>query len=309
MNRSTEVIGTIVISLAIAGCNASPNSPKNSPKEEAPSAVQQSGTSSFKSSAGPPDCDLNVDLINTSFRLARISSRNAPVRHVLVREKSTQTGCTNSEGMTGMIAIEGWIDQFDAGKTPTWQAQAEGHEGTIDGDFYKITKHGCCGSTDSSVYFNLTSGKQVFESTTELVRIDVPNTANSRYVAVLDSWSSANPAETKTDANVIAALEYGSASGPAERILLRLTTKNPFSVEDVSLASSKEPSKYSKTLDLWSADGKGDPSAIGDFKIRVKLIEVGDTSREVTVVIPVSSDRLDLARAENKNGIQFSKTQ
>ena len=305
MNRSTELFGTIVIALAIAGCSASPNPAK----EDAPSAVQQSGTSSFKSSAGPPDCDLNVNLVNTSFRLARISSRNAPVRHVLVREQSTQTGCTNSEGMTGMIAIEGWIDQFDAGKTPTWQAQAEGHEGAIDGDFYKVTKHGCCGSTDSSIYFNLTSGKQVFESTTELVRIDVPNTANSRYVAVLDSWSSANPSETKTDPNVIAALEYGPASGPAERILLRLTTKNPFSVEDVSVASSKEPSKYAKTLDLWSADGKADPSAIGDFKISLKLIEVGDTSREVTVVIPVSSDRLDLARAENKNGVQFSTTQ
>ena len=305
MNRSTELIGAIVFILSIAGCSASPNPAK----QETIAAVQQSGTSSFSSSVGPPDCDLNVNLVNTSFRLARISSRNAPVRHVLVRERSTQTGCTNSEGMKGVIAIEGWVNNFDVGKMPTWQAQAEGHEGAIDGDFYKITKQGCCGSTASFAYFNLTSGKPVFESASELVRIDVPNTANSRYVAVLDTWSSSNPPERKTDPNVIGALQYGSADGPAERILLRLNSKNPFSVEDVSVASSKEPSNYAKRLDLWSANGKEDPAAIGDFKIRVKLVEVGDPGREVTVAIPVTSDRLDLARADTKSGIQFSKAQ
>src|SRR5262249_32373126 len=127
-------------------------------------AAQQSGTSLFASSLGKPDCELNVNLINSTFRLARVSSRKSPTRQVLIRERSTQTGCTNSEQLSGMIAIEGWIDKFDVGTPSTWQAQSEGHEGNIDGDFYKITKHGCCGATDASVYFNLLSGKKVFES-------------------------------------------------------------------------------------------------------------------------------------------------
>src|SRR5262249_32472336 len=151
--------------------------------------AQQTGTSLFASSLGKPDCDLSVNLVNSTFRLARLFSRKSPVRHVLIRERSTQTGCTNSEGLTGTIAIEGWIDKFDAGTIPTWQTQSEGHEGNIEGDFYKITKHGCCGSTEASVYFNLLSGKKVFESTGELVHIDVPNTANTRYVAFLDTQS------------------------------------------------------------------------------------------------------------------------
>src|SRR5262249_10668043 len=107
MNRSTELISALVLILPLAACSAPPNaSKKEAPRADSKTepAVQQSGTSSFASSAGPPDCDLNVNLVNTSFRIGRIYSRKAPLRQILVRERSTQTGCTNSEGLTGTIA-------------------------------------------------------------------------------------------------------------------------------------------------------------------------------------------------------------
>src|SRR5689334_22188934 len=142
MNRRMEFVSAVVLILSIAGCGQSPKPTTQAPATDAKGdpSVQQSGTSTFAASAGPPDCDLNVNLVNTSFRIARIYSRNAPVRNVLVKERSTRTGCTNSEGLNGTIAIEGWVNNFDAGKTPSWQTQAEGDEGAIDEDFYRITK-------------------------------------------------------------------------------------------------------------------------------------------------------------------------
>src|SRR5262249_32660205 len=157
MMRKIHLISVLAFILSMSGCTGSGNSQqtKRAVNSAGNEAAQQSGTSLFASSRGKPDCDLSLNLVNSTFRLARLYSRKSPVRHVLIRERSTQTGCTNSEGLTGTIAIEGWVDKFDAGTIPTWQAQSEGHEGNIDGDFYKITKHGCCGSTEASVYFNL----------------------------------------------------------------------------------------------------------------------------------------------------------
>src|SRR5215475_7278328 len=57
---------------------------------------------------------------------------------------------------------------------PTWQAQSEGHEGNLDGDTYKISKHGCSVLEKHPCTSIGLSGKKGFESTGELVHIDVP---------------------------------------------------------------------------------------------------------------------------------------
>jgi hypothetical protein len=305
-------IGALALSFSIAGCGVLQNSQNNAPQSadaKPQENVQQTGTSTFAAATGKVDCDLNVNVVNSTFKLARVVSRNSPVHHVLVRERSTNTGCTNSEGLTGAIALEGWVDSFEAGRAPTWQSQGEGHEGRVDGNFYRITKQGCCGATPASAYFNLLSGKKMFESTPDLIRVEVPNTANVRYVAFLDTQSSMNPEETKPGSDVIGALQYGSAEGPGERIVMKLKSTVPFSVEDLSVVSAKEPAKYAKELELWSANGNENPSAIGDFKIRIKLIEVGGDDRAPVIVVPVSSDRLDIDHAVASHGVKLGKTQ
>ncbi len=307
--RQIRTISAIAFSFLIGGCGVPRDSQTEARAVEDSTQAHQTGTSSFSSSLEKPDCGLSVNSVNTTFALATLYSRNSPVRHVLLREQFTQSGCTNSEGLTGTVAVEGWVDRFEAGRLPSWQAQAEGHEGKIDGNFYKVTKRGCCGATPASVYFNLLSGKRVFESTVELIRINVPNTGNSRYVAFLDTWSISKPDEAKTNSGIVGALEYGSAAGPPERVILRLKTMNPFSIEDLSAAAVEEPAKYSKNLELRSANGAENRSVIGGFKLRIKLVEVGNDGREPTIVVPVSADRLDLGHAEASDGIEFRRIQ
>jgi hypothetical protein len=112
--------------------------------------------------------------------------------------------------------------------------------------------------------------------------------SSSRYVGFLDSWSISTPEETKSDPSVIGALEYGSSETAQDRVLVRTSTTNPFSIEDLAVATAKEPSKFSESLDLWSADGKEDPAPITGFIIRAKLIEVGGGDRQLTVWISIT---------------------
>jgi hypothetical protein len=300
--RLTRTALMMCVLLEIAGCNPGV---KNSSETPATDAAQQSGTSTFSYSMGEPDCGLNVQSVNTKFSLATVSARNAPTHQILLKEQFSQKGCTNSEGLKGSVEISGWLDQFEAGRAPSWQAHAEGHEGEIDGPFYRATKHGCCGSTAASVYINLLSGKNVFESTLKLIRIEVPNTDVSRYIGFLDTWSISTPEESKSDSSVIGALQYGSSEIAQDRVLIKTNTSNPFSIEDLAVATTKEPSKFSESLDLWSADGKEDTSAITGFIIRAKLIEVGGGDRQLTVTIPVVEDRLDLDHATVTKGVEL----
>jgi hypothetical protein len=148
-------------------------------------------------------------------------------------------------------------------------------------------------------------GTKVFESTLKLLRVEVPNTDAFRYVAFLDTWSIMTPEEAKADTSVIGALQYGSREMAQDRVLVRIKTTNPFSVEDLAVATAKEPSKFSESLELWSADGKEDPAAVTGFIIRTKLIEVGGDSRELTILIPVVADRLDLDHAKVTSGVEL----
>jgi hypothetical protein len=116
-----------------------------------------------------------------------------------------------------------------------------------------------------------------------------------------------NPEEAKLDRDVIGALQYGPAEGPGERVIVRLKTTNPFSLADLSVAATEKPEEYSKTLELWSANAKESTTAIGGFKIRAQLIEVGGNDRQPTFVIPVSSDHLDLDHAQSPPGIEFRR--
>src|SRR4030095_1409135 len=142
MVRLMKPFFAIALLLSVSGCNSSrgtENASRNPTDAEPNRAVQQSGASTFSSSSGNADCGLSLDSVNTKFTLALVSSRSAPTRHVLVKEEVRQQGCTNSEGMKGTVDLWGWVDQFEAGIASTWQAHTEGHEGEIDGAFYRVT--------------------------------------------------------------------------------------------------------------------------------------------------------------------------
>ncbi|HYM00160.1 MAG TPA: hypothetical protein VEZ90_14505 [Blastocatellia bacterium] len=260
--------------------------------------IERSATSTVKTRYDK-DRGVVAEITNRRFRLVEFYADNVSSDEnrrtlLLLEELKSDKGFFEEGPKEARVNVQAWIGTDPSPTKKIWAIEQDGDEGAVQERFYRVTKHGCCGAEDTSVYYNLSAGQKVFTSVSELFRIEVPNTPNSltRYVAYTSGMASIPPPESEDPRAVIGAIEYGSEDKVIDRVLVRRTIKGiaDFGTPKVE-ASYRQKRVRNETLELWGADKKNDPSSLSAFSMVFSFEGAG------SITVPVVNDRFDVSRA------------
>jgi hypothetical protein len=265
--------------------------------------IERSATSTV-SSRTDKDRGVVAQITNRRFSVASFYvdsvSTEENRRTLLLQEEFKAEKGLSEEGQSGTVTVQAWIGRDAAPSNKLWTITQDGDKGDIADRFYKITKYGCCGSEATGIYFNLSAGQKVYtSSTSDLFRIEVPNTPNSltRYVAFVSDMASLSPEGSSGPGSagrgdVVGLIQYGSEDRVLDSVEVRRAVKS-----DEDYGTPKIEALYQQKrvtdipLQLWGADKKNDPSSLSAFSM------VFSYDRINTIVIPVNNDRFELGRA------------
>jgi hypothetical protein len=253
-------------------------------------------------------------ITNRRFSFSRFYENNVSSeenqRTLLLEEEFQSERSLSEEGQTGTVTVQAWIGKDASPKTRLWTLTQEGDEGGIADRFYKVIKHGCCGSEATAVYFNLSAGRKTFTSTAELFRIEVPNTFSglTRYVGYASDMASLAPEECKGDKGdrgAIGVIEYGSEDHVIDRVAVyrRRGPREDFGTPKIE-AVYRQKRERSSPLVLWGADKKNDTSSLSAFSMAFSF----SYNPNIQFNVPVTNDRFDLSKARAPLGFVIERT-
>jgi hypothetical protein len=285
-----KLLTTIILILAVASIKAAPM------PAQTRDGIDRKATSSIATRIDK-EKGVVISTTNRRFTFTRVYPDNVPesqIRTLVILEEFRSERILEAEGQQGSVTAQAWIGNNASPNEKLWSIDQEGDEAAVDGRFYKVTKHGCCGAEDTYVFFNIMTGVKAFTSTGPLFQIDVPNThsnALKRYVAFRSDMASIPFPESKDTEKLAGVLEYGSESKVLARVSIR------FVGERQDMGTPKIATMYrqklmdTSPLELWGADKKNDPSSLSGFSIVLSY------NRSIRIIIPVSNDAPDVTRA------------
>jgi len=255
------------------------------------------------------DAYVETHIVNRSFLFADHWNYGdtKPARLVL-RLETDVVMRDDAEGIvSGTVAATTWrID--GANKQQLWTAKESGDAGEISTrrDVFIVTQHGCCGGRDTYTVFDLYGGRRLFTATGADITdcwagVEIPNSHGiERLIAFHAAYSMADDAFGDLKPRTVGLLTYAAPDRPLARY--RLLAASPDAVDSFmgqALVRLRLDGKTEDTnsLELWPADGKKDPAAMGGFAIRLQLTD------DKLVVIPVSKDGLQIGRASLPQGL------
>ena len=251
--------------------------------------------------------------VNTDgYITTHIENRQFSYTDKLVLEETFITNRSDLAEGFGDVIVE--VKAYNAAEKtgkPLWTLKEKGEKGEVD-DYerlYRITLSGCCAARDVYKYFNLEKGKKLFTSTDtdkQFLKVEVPNTKNSRYISFHENAGAELPVEAEKDRTVAGVLQYCG-----ENMAVRLIITSPKGDEcHLSHLYLKYKNKKieDNLLELWSADGSKDTSKIGGFVIVGELL-FDDSPGVFKFEIPVVADKLDIKRATASKGISLKLSQ
>jgi hypothetical protein len=269
-----------------------------------PSGARREATSSAESRTEKDGRRIR-HTINRRFTFVQAyRGRTAPIR-LLLAETFDRRVDTGAEGERSSVAVEAYPEPGD-GAAALWRLRTEGSSGEAREDnLYRVTRPGCCGAQDLSVFFSLFDGRELFEADSPILSIEVPNSDLRRFAGYRDLMAATPAPEMKNDPRVIGVLSWGGDRGPARRIRVLSDASHPnedFAAKKVTLVAGGREIEEPR-YEVWGADKSSDPSKIGGFSIRVKAF----TDPDLLFEIPVEGDRLAIEKATLGKGISLKE--
>jgi len=240
--------------------------------------------------------------VNRRFTFAEVHPERYGADALLLEETFDRLLDSGAEGEKSSVEVSATTL---AGKR-AWAFRSAGAAGEAREDnLYRVDRPGCCGARDLSVFFSLLDGKELFDSDTPILAIDVPNSSLRRFAGYHDMMAASPSAESEKNARVIGVLSYGSDRARARRVLV--ISAAPKSDENGAVKklaivfAGKEVEE--DRFDLWSADKISDPGKIGGFAIRARAF----TEPDLLFEVPVEGDRLAIEKAVLGKGITLEE--
>lgn len=243
--------------------------------------------------------------VNRRFTFAKSYPERTKGVELLLSETFDRRLDSGAEGEKSRVTVEASRADDAAGK-PLWKISAEGSTGEpTDENVYRVTRPGCCGAQDASIYFSLIDGKELFTSDAPILKLEAPNTSFRRFVGYLDLMAAAPIPDSAKHKGVVGVLEYGSDREPASRLYVVAEKPEPpedYAAKKLSIVADGKEVEEGR-FDVWAADKATDPAKIGGFSIRVR----GYSEPDLLLEIPVEGDRLVPEKAKLGKGIRLEK--
>jgi len=289
------LLGVVALS-AVAGAGP-PSAPPVSP------GARRQATSSAESRTEKDGRRIR-HTVNRRFTFADAYRERTKAVRLLLAETFDRRVDSGAEGERSSVTVEAFSESGTG--AAIWRLQTEGSEGEArDDNLYRVTRPGCCGAQDLSVFFSLLDGRELFDADSPMLSIEVPNSDLRRFAAYHDLMGATAVPESKNDPRVIGVLSWGSDRGRALRVIVLSDAPHPdeeFAAKKVSIvAGGKEVDD--RPWELWSADKTPDPARIGGFSIRVAAF----TDPELLFEIPVEGDRPAIEKATLGKGISLKR--
>ena len=255
------------------------------------------------------DAYVETHIVNRSFLFAdHWRYGDAKPTRLVLRLETDVVLRDDAEGIvSGIVSATTWrID--GAKKQQLWTAKESGNAGEISTrrDVFIVTQHGCCGGRDTFTVFDLYGGRRLFTATGPDVsdcwaEVEIPNSRGiERLVAFHAAYSMADDAFGALKPRTVGLLTYAAPDRPLARYRLLATSPDAvdsFMGQAVVRLRLDGKTEDTNSLELWPADGKKDPAAMGGFAIRLQLTD------DKLVVIPVSGDGLEIGQARLPQGL------
>jgi hypothetical protein len=178
---------------------------------------------------------------NRSFRFADVLGDTGNYEAVLLFEEAYHNERTDGiEGMRGSATIKAWTIKRDGGRELRWTFRENGNEGDVEDRFFRVTAWGCCDMPTVYSYYNVLTGKKVYFSNSDLLKVwgDGDGPLAWRYVAL------GYAAQSKLDQPP--ELQYGTDKSVVQRFLL-LSSREYYDAPQIYVATNE---KLQKSLDL-----------------------------------------------------------
>jgi hypothetical protein len=222
---------------------------------------------------------------------------------ILLAETFDRRLDSGAEGEKSSVEVEA---SATTGKR-LWAIRTEGGSGEAREDnVYRVTRAGCCGAQNLSLFFSLLDGRALFSADSEVRSVEVPNTALRRFAAYHDLMAASPVPGAGKDPHVVGAIFWGSDRAPAERVLIVSSAGDPnesFAAKSLALVSAGKDVAEDPFV-LWSADKSTDPGKVGGFSIRVRAFTEPD---DLLFEVPVEADRLVIEKATLGKGIRLRR--
>jgi hypothetical protein len=242
------------------------------------------------------DKDGNDVIITTNRRFTFIEIGNDEYRPMVLLEEFRSEWHPGMEGKIANIKVDGWAGKFPKPSRKAWTIRSEGDSGETHGNFYKVTRYGCCDTLTTQIWFSLIDGRQIFSSTIDPIQVYIPETSPdfTRYFAWHSRDAIISPPEKQTVKDLNGVLQYGSGRKISHRLLARSSIDLYLSRIAIRYQGKlHEFSRYSASdLPLLGVWGKMDKSAFSDFSV------VLTWNDKFEAEIPVENDELQITKAK-----------
>jgi hypothetical protein len=123
---------------------------------------------------------------NRSFRFAEVLGDTGNYEAELLLEEAYHNERTNGiEGVRGNTTVKAWTLGRSGHRELRYTFQENGNEGDVEDRFFRVTAWGCCDIPTVYSYYNVLTGKKVFVSNAELLKVwgDGDGPLAWRYIA------------------------------------------------------------------------------------------------------------------------------
>jgi hypothetical protein len=152
---------------------------------------------------------------NRSFRFAEVLGDTGNYEAELLLEEAYHNERTDGiEGVRGNTTVKAWTLEHGSQRKLRWTFHEAGNEGELEDRFFRVTAWGCCDIPTVYSYYNVLTGKKVYFSNSELLKVwgDGEGPPAWRYIAL--GYADRNKFDEPPE------LQYGTDKNVAQRFLL-----------------------------------------------------------------------------------------
>lgn len=164
----------------------------------------------------------------TRHSVWKIGDHPSPRFALITQKFQVGSGCFESFDPARAVVSAKVVDinTGKVGKGNLWLFTTQGVSGEIESELYRVDMPGCCGSSPTSKYFSLSTGKLVSSSTGSLISVNSTQDHDLRYVSVEGNIASSR----QSKAYGIATIYLGDTEALLET--LEVSAGNKFDSEE-----------------------------------------------------------------------------